>query len=76
MFHSRIETPPEHADFAFHPQFCGCTDCSINHDPIGHRARRRIVKLQAAVLLAFAFAIYATAAAVAPSIAASFGLGR
>lgn len=74
MFHPRSRSLAELEAAAYHPQFCRCPDCAVAHDPIGYRRARRVVRLQAFALLAFAAAIYGTLFACAPAVAASFGV--
>jgi hypothetical protein len=76
MFHSRIEARQSPGAWAYHPQHCGCTDCSIAHDPIGHRARRRAMTNWAVLFTALVVGFYGFALACAPQIAASFQVGR
>lgn len=75
MFHSRI-SPDMASPANIHPQFCRCLDCQAARDPLAFAKARRLMRWQAAAIVAALVAFYAFAAANAAPIAASIGLGQ
>jgi len=76
MFHQRIHAHAALPAADIHPQYCGCTDCRLARDPIAFSKARRLVRLQAGLLIAALVGLYGFAGANAAPIAVSFGLGQ
>jgi hypothetical protein len=76
MLHSKLKPLSALEGAAIHPLGCRCTDCAIADNPVAWRRARRVVRLQAVVLLAALVGFYALVAFNAGNIAAAFGLGQ
>jgi hypothetical protein len=68
MLHRPVAAPP------IHSANCGCFDCR-QRDPIRYARDRRQLRAWAVIFIGLAAALYGSALASLPEIAASFGWG-